>query len=307
MSVYCFDTDVLSATLWQRPPASLIRRLAHVSPEDQATTSITVARTGSSRPDGPVVAVDPRAVTGFGSSAAAYDRARPSYPDAAVARVTGELGVGKESVVLDLAAGTGKLTRALERVACRVIAVEPSGEMRALLSRSASGVQVLAGTAESLPVPDGSIDAVLVGEAFHWFRTAEAGVEIARVLRPAGGLGLLWNRPNWSEEANPWLPAMRELLDPYREAAGPWPGARGHWEPVLADTGRFDPPVRGEVENLQRLSADDFVVLVSSWSWIANLRRSERGAVLARVRGLVGSQAEIALHYVTETYTMRRR
>ena len=250
--------------------------------------------------------VDPRASSAFRSSAEAYDRARPSYPGAAVAALVEELGLGSKSLVLDLAAGTGKLTRRLEPLVGRVIAVEPSEEMRALLRRSLPEVEALPGTAEEMPLQDASIDAVFVGEAFHWFQAAAAGTEIARVLRRDGGLGLLWNRSSWNEESNPWLPDFRELLDPHRTAAGPWPAGRGDWEPVLAGLGLFGVPVHRQHGHEQRLSVDDFVALVSSWSWVANLPESERSRVLDRVNELV-CESEVVLSYVAETYAIRRR
>lgn len=209
--------------------------------------------------------------------------------------------------MLDLAAGTGKLTRLLEPLAARVVAVEPSEAMRTVLRRRSPGVDAVAGTAESLALPSASVDAVFVGEAFHWFRTAEAATEIARVLHTGGGLALLWNRSNWSEERNPWLAAVRELLAPHRTAAGPWPAGKGDWEPVLADLGLFGEPVFSEHAHVQRLSPEEFVALVSSWSWVANMPGDERTGTLDRVRELVGGQPEVELRYTTETYAMRRR
>src|SRR3954449_6983622 len=136
--------------------------------------------------------VDPRAATGFSSAVDAYERGRPSYPREAVARLVRELGLTRDSTVLDLAAGTGKLTEGLVTHVGRVIAVDRSTPMLDRLRRRLPDVAALVGTAEALPVADGAVDAVLVGEAFHWFRTPDACREIARVLVERGGLALLW-------------------------------------------------------------------------------------------------------------------
>lgn len=253
------------------------------------------------------MAVDPRALTGFAASAAAYDRARPSYPEAAVAHVVGEFGLGSGSVVLDLAAGTGKLTRRLVPRAGRVIAVEPSDDMRALLRTSLPQVEALAGTAEDVPLEDASVDAVCVGEAFHWFRAREAATEIARVLRPLGGLALLFNCAHWDDEENPWLRDFRALVDPHRlTAGGPWPTRPTESARLLDELGLFGPASSSGFEHVHRLTPKDFVTLVSSWSWIANLPADERGSVLERVRELIGARPEVTLRYVTETYSTRK-
>ncbi len=251
--------------------------------------------------------VNPRALTGFASSAAAYDRARPTYPDAAVASAWEQLGLGPGSTVLDLAAGTGKLTRLLEPRAGRVVAVEPSDAMRAVLERSLPRGQALAGTAEEIPLDAASVDAVFVGEAFHWFETAAAAAEIARVLRPRGGLAVLFNEARWDEAENPWLVEFRRLVGPHRPADRTVALREGDWEPAVAATGLFDPPAGGTFGHTQRLDAQGFVSFVSSWSWIATLEDVVRGAVLEGVRELVAGTDEVALRYATELIVMRAR
>lgn len=129
--------------------------------------------------------VHPAAARGFSRSSALYERARPGYPPAAVAWLAECLGIGPGAAVLDLAAGTGRLTRLLATTGADVVAVEPVAEMRAAIGSGA-----LAGTAEAIPVADGRVDAVTVGEAFHWFDGLRALAEIHRVLRPGGRLGL---------------------------------------------------------------------------------------------------------------------
>jgi len=251
------------------------------------------------------VTVDPRAATGFAASAAAYDSARPAYPAAAVARLARALGLAPDGVVLDLAAGTGKLTRALLPLAVRVVAVEPSAAMRAALQANLPGVDALGGSAEAIPLPDATVDAVFVGQAFHWFAAPQACREIARVLRPGGGLALLWNRADWSPRDHPWLPAFDALLTPYQRAAGPFP-AEDTWPQALAESGLFTPVRTAETTHVHRIDGEQLVELVTSWSWIANLPDAQRAAVLGRVRDLVGDRRRLALRYRTELFWARR-
>jgi SAM-dependent methyltransferase len=250
------------------------------------------------------VTVDPRAVSGF-AAAEAYERGRPTYPPAAVAEVVRELGLDGRSTVLDLAAGTGKLTRALVAQLGRVIAVEPSGAMLDVLRARLPEVDAREGTAEAIPLGDGAVDAVFVGEAFHWFRTADACREIARVLTPGGGLALMWNRARWSDDELPWHSAFKALSLPYREAAGEFPGER--WQEALEATGLFEPLRSAEVDSVQHTDAEGFVAHVASWSWIVNLPDDERARFLGEVRELVGAERELRLRYRTEIHWTRRR
>jgi ubiquinone/menaquinone biosynthesis C-methylase UbiE len=149
----------------------------------------------------------------FGSVAEAYERGRPSYPEAAVDLVTRGLGLSESSTVIDLAAGTGKLTRELVPRFERVIAVEPLAEMRDVLATQVPEAEVLEGQAEALPMADDSADAIVVAQAFHWFDGPRALAEAERVLSRAGGLGLLWNTTPWEERATPWFSAVNDVLE----------------------------------------------------------------------------------------------
>jgi SAM-dependent methyltransferase len=253
------------------------------------------------------VTVDPRAASGFASAVDAYERGRPSYPAEAVATLARELRLTSASTALDLAAGTGKLTRLLVPLVGRVVAVDPSPTMLAELRRQLPAVDARTGTAEAIPCADRSVAAVFVGEAFHWFRTTEACHELARVLSADGGLALLWNRPRWSEAELHWLPAFGELVAPYRQAAGPFPAETDEWTVALQDTGLFAQLSRVESDHDHRISAADFVALVASWSWIANLPVETRSTVLRRVGELIGTHDAFTLRYRTEIYWTFRR
>lgn len=156
---------------------------------------------------------DPRYARSFDGVAEQYERARPEYADEGVDWLVEELGLRAGDPVLDLAAGTGKLTRQLVRRDLSVVAVEPGDEMRAVLKRVLPGVAALAGTAEAIPLPQWSFEAVTVGQAFHWFDPEAALAEMARVLRPGSGIALLWNR--WDEE-DPLLSQIDAVLNEIR-------------------------------------------------------------------------------------------
>jgi SAM-dependent methyltransferase len=249
--------------------------------------------------------VDPRAATGFGSAADAYERGRPEYPDDALDHLTREFGLTRASAVLDLAAGTGKLTRSLIPRAGRVIAVEPSPAMRAELRRQVPSADIRDGTAEAIPLDDASVDAVFVAQAFHWFRPHEAFTEIARVLRPGGGLALIWNQARWRDARLPWLERLRELVEPRRVAAGPFPAGEDRWKEVLEQDPRFSPRQDALFRHTHRVTIDDFLALVGSWSWIANLPDPERADLLDEIRRLAAADGELELPYATEVYSCR--
>lgn len=140
-----------------------------------------------------------------------YERGRTGYPADAVAWLVNALGIEQFSTVVDLAAGTGKLTRLLVPAAVRVVAVEPVIAMRTELARVVERARVVAGTAEAIPLSGASVDAVTVAQAFHWFNAEVALPEMHRVLRPGGRLGLVWNRADTSV---PWVARLDSLRSP---------------------------------------------------------------------------------------------
>ncbi len=157
----------------------------------------------------------------FDRVAEEYERGRPGYPDDALDL----LPVAADAAVLDLAAGTGKLTRVLARRYRRVVAVEPLSAMRAIIGREAPAAEVLDGRAEAIPLADGEVDAVFVAQAIHWFANEVAIAEIARVLRPGGVLALLRNEVDDdvpSPLPDAYRERMRELLEDVTHAPIDW-------------------------------------------------------------------------------------
>jgi SAM-dependent methyltransferase len=200
--------------------------------------------------------------------------------------------------VLDLAAGTGKLTRLLVPSGANLIAVEPVREMRAELERRVPGVATLSGMAERIPVNDGYVDAVTVGQAFHWFTADAALREIHRVLGPGGGLALIWNA---RDERDPLQAALSEIIDPLE---GNTPRRKqGNWKTLLAESGLFERSERFLFEHAQPLDEQGLVERVMSISFIASARADVRAGVEKRVRELaLATEEPMRLPYMTELY-----
>jgi len=235
------------------------------------------------------------AAVGFARSAAAYERGRPGYPEPAVRHVVAQLP--PRAVVLDLAAGTGKLTRPLLEAGLRVIAVEPVREMREALP---AGARAMDGTAEAIPLGDSEVAAVTVGQAFHWFDGDRALPEIARVLVGDGLLALFWNR---RVEGDPVNRAIDALVDPHRGEA---PTHRGDaWRATFERTALFDPFEERTFDNRQELDADGLEARVGSISFIASLEPAERVRVLEQVRAIAGA-GTVTVPYRTEVHVCRR-
>jgi SAM-dependent methyltransferase len=248
------------------------------------------------------------AARGFARAAVEYERGRPAYPPAAIRRLAEAVGIGAGRVVLDLAAGTGKLTRLLAETGADLVAVEPVAEMRAALERSLPDATVLAGTAEAIPLPDASTDAVVVGSAFHWFRGDEALAEIHRVLRPGGALGLAWNA---RDESVPWVAELTAIMEPHRGSAPRYrPGA---WREAFARSALFTPLEHAEFAHVHLLEPEGVVARVASVSFIAALPEDVRADVLDRVRALLArdpatrGRTLVELPYRTDVFWCRRR
>jgi SAM-dependent methyltransferase len=224
------------------------------------------------------------AARGFARAPAAYERGRPGYPEEAVSYLLDVLRIRPGTRVLDLAAGTGKLTRQLAAAGADVTAVEPVAEMRAVLAAALPEVRVAAGAAEALPLADQSVDAVTVGQAFHWFRGDEALGEIHRVLRPRGRLGLVWNV---KDESEPWVARLGRIIEPLRGAAPKQ--AAGAWRTAFEHTELFGPLHRRRFRLAHEVDREAVVERVASISFVAALPAAERERVFAEVRAMLAA------------------
>jgi SAM-dependent methyltransferase len=248
----------------------------------------------------------------FGRIAVEYDDIRPEYAPEALARAGEALGLDDGSQVVDLAAGSGKLTRALARRFDEVVAVEPNDEMRGVLARRSAGIRVLAGTAERMPLPDASADAVFVGDAFHWFDGPAAVDELARVLRPRGGVALLWN--HWwsdgddrtSNSLDPPLPAEAQaLFDEVYVSSGRAAAREAMADPLLAFSNeRFEPLAEESFPREETLSRRQVVDLYATVSSIASLPPAERDELKLTLLQLL--EPSYRLRIITELHWTRR-
>lgn len=231
------------------------------------------------------------AARGFGAEAAAYDRARPSYPPDAIAWLVERLGIKPGRQIVDLAAGTGKLTTLLADTGADLVAVEPVAAMRDRLRAQQPRIPVLAGVAEALPFADRSIDAVLVAQAFHWFDARRTMSEIARVVRPGGYFGLLWNARDRSVE---WVDQVWSVMD-RAERSAPWRDD-GDGSAKADGTGRdlagpsdhnWSPWIESTFFHVHYSSHEDVVDRMRSVSHIAALPPASQGSVLDEVRTIL--------------------
>lgn len=234
--------------------------------------------------------------TVFAEVAGAYERARPGYPDEAVRWLVGAAPCD----VVDLGAGTGKLTRVLVAHGHRVTAIEPLTEMLEHLSENAPGAFGMLGSAEVLPLPDAHADAVTCAQSFHWFDHPTALVEIARVLRPEGVLALVWNS---RDDADPWMSRLSAII-------GNESVEDDDVGPVLDASGLFEPVEKAQFAHVQTLDRGGLRDLVLSRSYCAKLPQEDRDPILAAVTALYDDTAGsdgVRLAYRTECFRARKR
>jgi SAM-dependent methyltransferase len=233
----------------------------------------------------------------FSSVAGAYQRGRPEYAPAVVGALAAELRITPRAAVLDLGAGTGKLTRALLAAGFDVVAVEPQAPLREALAACVGAEFALDGVAEAIPLPDESVDAVTVADAFHWFDRAAALAEIRRVLRPGGGLALLSTVPDWSGAS--WAHELGAMIQRLRPEHPHFDGPP--WQDAVRAAGGWSAPREIRVTTSHPADPARIVDYVASVSWVAAMLENQRAATLAQVGALVEAgetPAELPVHVV---------
>ena len=219
----------------------------------------------------------------FDSVADAYERGRPEYPPETAMQVMDALGVPRGGRVLDLAAGTGKLTRGLVGAGMDVVAVEPQASLRGKLTALVGEERAMAGTAEAIPLPDASVAAVTVADGFHWFEATRALAEIRRVLERGGGLAVLtamidWGGASWAHEVGSLMAGLRPE-HPFFD--GP------PWHESVRAAGGFGEPRELRLTFQQHADVQSTIDYVASMSWMAALPDDVRTQTLERIASLV--------------------
>jgi SAM-dependent methyltransferase len=227
----------------------------------------------------------------FGAVAAAYAEHRPDYPADAVRWCVAPTGRGVAGLrVLDLGAGTGKLTAVLAQLGADVTAVEPDAAMLAELRRQVPSARALPGPAEAIPLADGSVDAVLCGQSMHWFDMSRAVPEIARVLVPGGALGALWNSDDDRVE---WVAGLRDVA---ADAGSPTLSSRraeaAAFAPEQFGADLFIPTERAEFPNAQPRTADSLLATLGTHSQVLVMDPAERDRLLGQIRDYLASRPE---------------
>jgi SAM-dependent methyltransferase len=219
----------------------------------------------------------------FASVADAYERGRPEYAPAVIGATAAELGIGPGDRVLDLAAGTGKLTRALVAYGFAVTAVEPLEPLRVVLTDKVPAAHVHDGVAEAIPLEDRSVAAVMIADAFHWFDRPRALSEIRRVLARGGGVALLNTVPDWSGAS--WAHELGTLVTDARPEHPNFDGRP--WQEFVREADGFAEPWELQVTTYGPADPERVLAHMSSISWIVGLPEPERADVLARMRAII--------------------
>jgi SAM-dependent methyltransferase len=247
-------------------------------------------------------------VAGFEGGAASYDRGRPAYNPAVIDAIVEALDVDAGARVLDLAAGTGLLSRPLLARGLDVVAVEPLGAMREVLARAIGAERARDGRAEAIPLPDGHIDAVVCGDAFHWFDGDRAAAELHRVLRPGAGLCVAFIAPGWREDAPAWLSEAGALLEPLRREARHPHLAEVERCAALERHGGFAPLDRREVRFADETDRDGVLAYFASISFVGALPARERETLLGRLTAVLDRHEVTAVRrpFVAELWFTRK-
>jgi ubiquinone/menaquinone biosynthesis C-methylase UbiE len=243
------------------------------------------------------------AEAGFTKGAAAYERGRPDYPAAAVAFMADQLGLHDGAMVVDIGAGTGKLSRLLIETGARVLAVEPVAAMRDQFSRVVPQMSLLEGTAEALPLADAVADAATAAQAFHWFANAKALAEIHRVLKPHGRLGLIWNN---RDADSGWVREVWALIE---RGEGDLPRYRkGTWKNAFDEYAGFRPVVEKSFAHEQHANFATITDRIASLSFVANMDETDRNRLLGDLHTVLERHPEtrgkttVTIPYRTDVY-----
>lgn len=240
--------------------------------------------------------------TSFGPAAALYDRVRPPYPAEAVAWALEPLGAGSARVA-DVGAGTGIMTRLLVCMGHSVTAVEPDTQMRQILAAACPDVEVLAGAAEALNLPDASLDAAVAAQAYHWFDHSRAHAELARVIRPGGVFAAIWND---RDESAAWVLEYSHIVEGDRAPDGS--GADTARAADLSFGDRFGPVQKASFRHAVTHTPESLVELLKSRSYYLTAAPDRRVALERGVRRLAATHPDLAgrgefdLPYVTRVY-----
>jgi len=244
-------------------------------------------------------------VAGFADAAAVYDRGRPEYPPAVAARIAAELGAGPGARVVDVGAGTGKLTRPLLATGLDVVGIEPLERMRAALAAAVGPDRALDGRAEALPLADASVDGAVAADAFHWFDGERTAAELHRVVRPGGGVVLAWTV---NDDHVPWGDEITALLRPLWERSshpGIIEGRRGE---ALEGHGGFAPLRRVETWFEDDIDREQTLAWFHSFSVVGALPEAERAGLMRRFAEILDRHAITTVHrsWKVELHVTRR-
>jgi SAM-dependent methyltransferase len=250
----------------------------------------------------------PVAHKGFGSSAQTYARGRPEYPSELLTWLRQDLKLAPNRTAIDLGAGTGKFTKLLVQTGANIIAIEPVDAMRTELAACVPGARTLAGSARAMNLQDGAADAVLCAQAFHWFANELAVVEIHRVLKPGGLLGLVWNV---RDESVDWVAAITDIIAPFQ---GDTPRYnKGDWRRAFTGD-RFSALRETCVQYMHTGSPEKVIVdRFLSVSFIAALPADEKSKVTEKLRNLIAHHPKIrgcetiSVPYQTHAYCCVRK
>jgi ubiquinone/menaquinone biosynthesis C-methylase UbiE len=242
-----------------------------------------------------LLSIHSAAAQGYQNISDVYESGRPDFPPEAISFLAQTLAIQRESCVLDLAAGTGKLTRCLVPLSAYITAVEPVESMGSKFTALLPKIPLLSGTAEAIPLRNESMDVVLVATAFHWFDGEKALIEIHRVLKPGGRLGLLWNVRDESKE---WVAEMMNIVEPH---AGGAPRYKSFiWKKAFEQTVLFTPLKKASFPFIQKGNLKTVLDRVRSISFISALEEEAKNRILAEVKKYLENRSEIKNSVVLE-------